>query len=143
MEATFCLLRQKLNSIPAPSVEDIRSQWPHLFHQKSICAHFKLLTDIDVLNAFDMSMKECGKAIVEYFKSKSKNEKVKDVLSQPENTEMAHLHIKLLMSHFQEHEDGLVLHADVSILFSSLLHADVSILFSSFSTLLKENSGQF
>jgi len=32
---------------------------------------------------------------------------------------MAHLHIKLLMSHFQEHEDGLVLHADVSILFSS------------------------
>ncbi|CAM4554660.1 unnamed protein product [Leuciscus chuanchicus] len=63
-----------------------------------------------------MSMKECGKAIVEYFKSKSKNEKVKDVLShsQPENTEMAHLHIKLLISHFQEHEDGLVLHADVA-----------------------------
>ncbi|GAA6103577.1 uncharacterized protein LOC115595723 [Tachysurus ichikawai] len=27
---------------------------------------------------------------------------------------MAHLHIKLLMSHFQEHEDELVLHADVA-----------------------------
>jgi len=96
METTFCLLRQKLNSIPAPSVEDIGSQWPYLFHQKSICAHFKLLTNIDVLKAFDVSMKECGKAIVEYFKSKSKNGKVKDVLSQPENIEMAYLHMKLL-----------------------------------------------
>ncbi|GAA6101330.1 uncharacterized protein LOC113069875, partial [Tachysurus ichikawai] len=62
METTVCLLCQQLNSIPAPSVQDIRSQWPYLFHQKSICAHFKLLTDIDVLNAFEMSMKECGKA---------------------------------------------------------------------------------
>ncbi|CAM4608427.1 unnamed protein product [Leuciscus chuanchicus] len=114
METTFCLLRQQFNSIPAPSVEDIRRQWPYLFHQKSISAHFKLLTDTDVLNAFEMSMKECGKAITEYFKNKSKNEKVKDVQSQPENTDMAHLHIKLLMSHFQEHEDGLVLHADVA-----------------------------
>ncbi|KAF4098088.1 hypothetical protein G5714_022096 [Onychostoma macrolepis] len=98
----------------APSVEDIRSQWPYLFHQKSICAHFKLLTDVDVLNAFEMSTIECGKAIIEYFKNKSKNEKVKDVLSQSGNTEMALLHVKLLMSHFQEHEDGLVLHADVA-----------------------------
>ncbi|KAK9955366.1 hypothetical protein ABG768_015248 [Culter alburnus] len=39
---------------------------------------------------------------------------MKDALSQPESTEMAHLHIKLLMSHFQEHEDGLLLHADVA-----------------------------
>lgn len=115
METTFCLLREQLNSMPAPSVEDIGSQWPYLFHQKSICAHFKLLTDIDVLNAFEMSTIECGKAIIEYFKNKSKNEKVKDVLSQSENTEMALLHVKLLMSHFQEHEEGLVLHADVSI----------------------------
>ncbi|KTG35936.1 hypothetical protein cypCar_00045461 [Cyprinus carpio] len=35
----------------------------------------RLLTDIDVLNAFEMSMTECEKAI-EYFKNKSKNEKV-------------------------------------------------------------------
>ncbi|KAK9955370.1 hypothetical protein ABG768_015252 [Culter alburnus] len=47
-------------------------------------------------------------------KSKIKSMPLKDALSQPENTEMAHLHIKLLMSHFQEHEDGLLLHADVA-----------------------------
>lgn len=122
METTFCILRQQLNSIPAPSVIGIRNQWPYLFHQKSICAHFRLLTDIDVLNAFEMSMTECEKAI-EYFKNKSKNEKVKDVLSQSENTEMAHLHVKLLMSHFQEPEDGMVLHANVfSFLLSTLLN---------------------
>ncbi|KAI7789403.1 hypothetical protein IRJ41_005368, partial [Triplophysa rosa] len=39
---------------------------------------------------------------------------MKNVLSQADNTEMAHLLINLLMSHFQEHEDGLVLHADVA-----------------------------
>ncbi|GAA6100325.1 uncharacterized protein LOC117824412, partial [Tachysurus ichikawai] len=47
-------------------------------------------------------------------RTNQKIKKVKDVLSQPENTEMAHMHIKLLMSHFQEHEDELVLHADVA-----------------------------
>ncbi|KAK9955369.1 hypothetical protein ABG768_015251 [Culter alburnus] len=47
-------------------------------------------------------------------KSKLKSMPLKDALSQPESTEMAHLHIKLLMSHFQEHEDGLLLHADVA-----------------------------
>ncbi|XP_016351569.1 uncharacterized protein LOC107695961 [Sinocyclocheilus anshuiensis] len=43
-------------------------------------------------------------------------EEVKHVLSQAENIEMAHLLVKslTLMSHFQEHEDGLVLHADVT-----------------------------
>lgn len=42
------------------------------------------------------------------------NEKVKHVLSQAENIEMAHLLVKILMSHLQEREDGLVLHADVA-----------------------------
>lgn len=79
-----------------------------------VCAHFKLLTDIDAVNAFKMSVHECGKVIIDYFKNGSKNEKIKTVLSQADNTEMAQLLIKLLMFHFQEHEDGLVLHADVS-----------------------------
>ncbi|XP_073723452.1 uncharacterized protein [Misgurnus anguillicaudatus] len=114
MESSFSLLRQQINSTPAPSVADIRSHWPYLFNQKSICTHFKMLTDIDVLNAFEMSMKECEKPMIEYFKSRSKNENMKTVLSQADNTEMAHLLIRLLMSHFQEHEDGLVLHADVA-----------------------------
>ncbi|KAA0721607.1 hypothetical protein E1301_Tti024037 [Triplophysa tibetana] len=114
METSFCLLRQQINSTPAPSVEEISSLWPYLFHQMSICAHFQLLTDIDAVNAFEMSIKECGKAILESFRNGSKNEKMKTVLSQADNTEMAHLLINLLLSHFQEHEDGLVLHADVA-----------------------------
>ncbi len=35
METTFCLLREQLNSMPAPSVEDIRSQWPYFGHSNS------------------------------------------------------------------------------------------------------------
>lgn len=75
------------------------------------------LTDIDGLHAFEISMKECRKTTIEFFKNKSKDEKVNNVLSQAEDTGMAllYLHIKLIMPHFQKHENILVLHADVSI----------------------------
>ncbi|KAL1005575.1 hypothetical protein UPYG_G00060850 [Umbra pygmaea] len=59
-------------------------------------------------------MGECGKTIPEYFKSRPKDQNMKDVLSQAENLEIADLVIKLLLAHFNESESGLILHADVS-----------------------------
>ncbi|XP_077079931.1 uncharacterized protein LOC143732575 [Siphateles boraxobius] len=114
METTFCLQRQLLNSTPSPSVEDIRCQWPYLFNQRSICAHFHLLTEIDILHTLEMSMEEFGKTIPEYFKSRPKDKNMKDVLSQADHLEIADLVIKLLLAHFNESESGLILHADVS-----------------------------
>lgn len=115
METTFCLQRQHLNSTPAPSVDDIQSTGPYLFNQKSICAHFHLLTEIDILHALEMSMEECGKAILKYFKSRPKDKVMKDILSQADRLEIAHLVIKLLLAHFDESESGLMAHADVSV----------------------------
>lgn len=124
METTFCLQRKLLNSTPSPSIEDIRCQWPYLFNQRSICSHFHLLTEIDILHTLEMSMEECGKTIPEYFKSRPKDKNMKDVLSQAENLEIADLVIKLLLAHFNESESGLILHADVSVfkIFCFLFH---------------------
>lgn len=62
-----------------------------------------------------MSMEECGKAILKYFKSRPKYKVMKDILSQADRLEIAHLVIKLLLAHFDESESGLMAHADVSV----------------------------
>lgn len=119
METTFCLLRRHINATPAPPVEELRSKWPYLFNQKCIYAHFELLTDLNVLRLLELSMEECGRAIIEYFRSKPTNKDVKTVLSQSEDAEVALHVVQLLMAHFRETTDGLILLADVS--FFSLL----------------------
>ncbi|KTG36617.1 hypothetical protein cypCar_00041863 [Cyprinus carpio] len=40
---------------------------------------------------------------------------MKDILSQADRLEIAHLVIKLLLAHFDESESGLMAHADVSV----------------------------
>jgi len=70
METTFCLQRRHISAVPFPSIEDLRCCWPYLFHQKSFFAHFQLLTDLDVLRLLELAMVECGRAIIEYFRSK-------------------------------------------------------------------------
>ncbi|XP_066515946.1 uncharacterized protein [Hoplias malabaricus] len=114
METTFCLLRQHLNTAPPPSVQDLRSQWPYLFNQKSLFCHFQLLTDINVLRALEISMAECGGPITEYFKSKSKDANVKAVISKTEDVEEPFRVVQLIMAHFQENTNGLIFHADTS-----------------------------
>ncbi|KAK0147739.1 hypothetical protein N1851_012559 [Merluccius polli] len=110
METTFCLL----NAFPAPSTEDIRSKWPYLFNQRCIYAHFELLTDLNVLRLLELSMEECGRVIKEYFQSKPTNKDVQTVFSQSEGTDVALLVVQLLMAHFTETTDALILLADVS-----------------------------
>lgn len=111
MEITFCLQRRHINRIPAPAIEDLRRDWPYLFHQRSIYAHFQLLTDLNVLRLLELSMEECGRAIIEYFQSKSTN---KATFSPDEDTEVALHVVQLLMAHFKESTDGLILSTDVS-----------------------------
>lgn len=117
METTFCLQRQHLNATPSASVQDLRNQWPYLFNQKSIFSHFQLLTDINILRALELSMAECGEAITEYFKLKSKDTNVKAVLSKFEDVEETLRIVQLLMAHFQENTNGLMFYTDVSIHF--------------------------
>ncbi|KAL7874351.1 hypothetical protein SRHO_G00053210 [Serrasalmus rhombeus] len=102
METTFCLQCCHINALPAPAIADVRDKWPYLF------THFELLTDINVLRALEFSMEECGKNIVEFFKSKPTNDKVQAVLSE-DDVELSLRVIQLLMAHFEESIEGLVL----------------------------------
>ena len=49
METTYSLQCTHINEMPASSIEDLRMNWPYIFTQRGIYAHFELLTDIKVL----------------------------------------------------------------------------------------------
>ncbi|KAK7127276.1 hypothetical protein R3I94_008826 [Phoxinus phoxinus] len=117
MKTTFCLQRKSINQIPAPSIEDLRIQWPYLFTQRSIFSHFELLTDNNVLRAMDLSIKECGQGIVKYLMTKAKN---KDAIAQGEDGELTL--IQLLMAYFDERIEGLILRADISATAADVQH---------------------
>lgn len=115
METTFCLQRSQINSVPAPSVAELMEKWPYLFFQKGLFAHFELLTDINVLRALELSMEECGKSIFEFFKSKPTNSEVRSILSKDEPIDSSYHIVQLLMAHFMEKQDGLILQDYVSL----------------------------
>lgn len=121
METTFCLQRSQINSIPAPSVAEVIKKWPYLFLQKGLFTHFELLTEINVLRAFELSVEECGRSIVQFFKTRPTNSEVKAVLSKEEAIDSAHLIVQLLMAHFAENQDGLILQENVSFSLYTLL----------------------
>lgn len=75
--------------------------------------HFQLLTDKNVLRMLELSMEECGKAIIAFFRSKPTNKEVQAVLSKGEDAEIASCVTQLILAHFKE-KDGLILQADVS-----------------------------
>nr|XP_055049999.1 uncharacterized protein LOC129436113 [Misgurnus anguillicaudatus] len=121
METTFCLQRRQINILPAPAISDLKEQWPYLFTQKGLYAHFELLTDIKVLHALELSMEECGRAILEFFSNKPTNADVKAVLSLRSDLELSFCVIQLLMAHFSETQEGLILFASVGYYFLNFL----------------------
>ncbi|KAF7689998.1 hypothetical protein HF521_011802 [Silurus meridionalis] len=112
LEMTFCLQRQQINMLPAPTIADLRKQWPYLFTQKEFYGHFELLTKIKVLRALVLAIEECGKAIIEFFTNKPTNADVRAVLSWRPNLELSFSAIQLLMAHFSESLEGLILFAN-------------------------------
>ncbi|XP_056295360.1 uncharacterized protein LOC130209618 isoform X2 [Pseudoliparis swirei] len=98
---------------PAAPLEDIESQWPYLFLPRSMCAHFELLTDIQILGITEAFPENQGRIISEYFKANPSNDEVKNVLSQENGITFPYI-LDLLMAHFKEQRDALILLADVS-----------------------------
>ncbi|XP_058477704.1 uncharacterized protein LOC131448912 [Solea solea] len=109
MKTTFCLQRNHINQTPAPSIEDLRIQWPYLFTPRGLYCHFELLTDTSILRALELSIEECGQGIEKYLRTKLKN---KDV--QSEDGELTLCIIQLLMAYFDERTEGLILLTDMS-----------------------------
>jgi len=115
METTYSLQHIHINQMPASSIEDLRMKWPNLFTQRGIYAHFELLTDIKVLQVLELSMEECERVVVEYFRTKSNHRDVQALFSQGLDGDLTLQVIKLVMAHFGESTDGLMIHIDVSI----------------------------
>ena len=103
--------------LPATSIEDLKTKWPYLLSQIGLYSHFELLTDIPVLCTLELAMEEHVKTIIEFFKIKPTNAKVKEVLSLCEDVELSYCVLQLLMAHFSENITDLILLADVSFLF--------------------------
>ena len=112
MESSYYLQRRMINTKPPPPTEELQKRWPYLFCQKFIYAHFELLTDRNVLRMLELSMEECGKAILAFFKSNPTNDEVRAVLSMDEEDEIASRVTQLLLAHFKE-KDGLIRQAEV------------------------------
>lgn len=115
METTYSLQRTHINQMPASSIEHLRMKWPYLFTKRGIYAHFELLTDIKVLQVLELSMEDCGRAVVEYFRTKSNHRDVQAIVSQGLDGDLTLQVVQLLMAHFGESPDGLMIHTDVSI----------------------------
>ncbi|KAI4889318.1 hypothetical protein NFI96_006059 [Prochilodus magdalenae] len=94
--------------------EDLKSKWPYLFTQRGIYANFELLTDVKVLQVLELSIQECGRAIVEYFGTQLKHRDVQAVVSQGLDRDLTFNVVQLLLVHFGESPDGLMILADVS-----------------------------
>ncbi|KAI5614408.1 hypothetical protein C0J50_8995, partial [Silurus asotus] len=111
MEGTYFLQRHMINAMPSPTIADLRTKWPYLFTQRHIYAHFEMLTDKNVLTLFESSIQECGQIIIQFFKSKPTNNDVRLILSRAED-DVAAMVILLLLAHFKETLDGVILQAD-------------------------------
>lgn len=115
METTYSLQRTHINQMPASSTEHLRMKRPFLFTQRGIYAHFRLLTDIKVLQVLELSMEGCGRAVMEYFRTKSNQRDVRAIVSQGLDVDLTLHVVQLLMTHFGESPYGLKIHTDVSI----------------------------
>ncbi|XP_030609514.1 uncharacterized protein LOC115797156 isoform X2 [Archocentrus centrarchus] len=113
MKVTFSMQRRQINTIPAPAIRYLIGRWPYLFTQNGLYTHFELLTDIKVLRTLEVAMEECGQTILELF-IESTNPDVQAILSLGPNHELSFCIIQLLMAHFTEALDGLILFANAS-----------------------------
>lgn len=120
MKETYYVQRKHINGTKAPPIKDLKSKWPYLFVKKHIYGHFEELTSIAIHKRLDQAIQEYGKVLVDFLKSKSTNYVVKKVLSSKEE-EYRPLVIKLILAHFREDPDGLLLLANVSILLKTTL----------------------
>ncbi|XP_076864064.1 uncharacterized protein LOC143516400 [Brachyhypopomus gauderio] len=117
MEATYYLQRKAINTSPAPTIVQLRSGWPYLFTQKELYNHFKLLTDISILEKMDDSIEDRGKMIVQFFRQKPTNEEVTRILSRFDaigSTILGPCVVLLLMAHFKEKSEALILQVDAT-----------------------------
>ncbi|XP_029907498.1 uncharacterized protein LOC115359266 [Myripristis murdjan] len=114
MEMTYYLQRKMINANPAPSLEDVKQLWPYLFFPRSMCTHFEVLTDVSIVRKIEAFLEEHGRNIMEFFKQNPTNDDVKAVLSSTDCSVTVSNILQVLMAHFKEPLDALIIQTDVS-----------------------------
>ncbi|XP_073724406.1 uncharacterized protein [Misgurnus anguillicaudatus] len=122
METTYFLQRKTINASPPPSIAELKNEWPYLFTPKELYSHFKLLTDIVVLDKMEEAMEKKGKLILQFFEQKPAGTNADEVnrilgmYNREEKCDPWPVIILLLMAHFKETSKGLFLQADASVI---------------------------
>ncbi|KAK0155310.1 Sterile alpha motif domain-containing protein 3 [Merluccius polli] len=114
METTYSLQRQMINANPAPAFEDVKQQWPYLFFPRSMCTHFEVLTNVSIVRKIEAFLEEHGRNIMEFFKVNPTNDDVKAVLFKTDCSVTVPNILQVLMAHFKEPLDALIIQTDVS-----------------------------
>ncbi|XP_034145225.1 uncharacterized protein LOC117593613 [Esox lucius] len=113
MEVTYYSQRRDKNA--TPPLSELKNSWPYLFCLKGIFLHFQLLTDISLLQKIMESIQEKGKRILRFFQEKPSNKEVCAVLSKyQEGNSLVLCILKLLMAHFKERTESLLIEADAA-----------------------------
>lgn len=121
METTYYLQRQMINANPAPALEDVKQQWPYLFFPRSMCTHFEVLTDVPIVRKIEAFLEEHGRNIMEFFKQNPTNDDVKAVLFRTDCSVTVSNILQVLMAHFKEPLDALIIQTDVRLSFFQCL----------------------
>ncbi|KAL7386770.1 hypothetical protein ABVT39_013326 [Epinephelus coioides] len=111
MKSTYSLQRHMINATPAPTIGDLKKAWPFLFIPSGMLTHFKLLTEKDARRQLEQSLAEWGAPLVELLKRKASNKDVQSALPG-EGVDVASSTVPLLLAHFKEDKEGLLLQAD-------------------------------
>ncbi len=115
MELTYYRQRRDINATPPPPLSELKNSWPYLFCLKGIFLHFHLLTGITLLQRVMESIEGKGKRILRFFQERPTNSEVHAVLSKYQKGNSLVLCIlQLLMAHFKEGTEYLLIEADVS-----------------------------
>nr|XP_005158438.1 uncharacterized protein LOC101885684 [Danio rerio] len=120
MKATYYLQRKSINACPPPSIAELKNEWPYLFTPKELYSHFKSLTNISILERLEKSMEEKGKMILQFFHQKpagTKTDEIQRILLKFDDSGASSFIpcvVLVLLSHFKEKNDALILQTDVS-----------------------------
>ncbi|KAG9273476.1 hypothetical protein AMEX_G547 [Astyanax mexicanus] len=118
MKTTYCLQRKSINTCPAPSIAELKNDWPYLFTPKELYTHFKFLTDISILDKMEQAIQEKGKLIIQFFNHKQAGtdageiQRILMMFDDNDTASFAPCVILLLITHFREKTDALILQVD-------------------------------
>lgn len=120
MTITYLKQREDINADPSASILDISKRWPFLLSWKFLLSHFTILTGVDLYTRLRDDVDKKGKRLLEYFRcqlmswTKEVKALLKDALKEDREGTDGLAALLVMMKHFKEAEDTLLILADVS-----------------------------